>query len=316
MNGKDTILAKVCRGEVLSDIPVIDVHVHIFSYEALGAPTGSGGYGAKDTQWGYITLKGMIERMDRLGIDKVCAFGSYETLRKVVMAYPGRFLPHITLSHVKILEIVREWLNLPTCALQKSSEAYLEYVYFRGDSFVPSKAPQYRFLGSVEDLGAYLQRGYKMGCRGIKIWDTGLPQPLNNFYRSIFEFADEHGLIMLCHNWGEDSRLEEVAKQYPNAIFIEGHMSGALRMISPLKRRDNVYASTTSSYWPYHLEKVVDAVGAEKLVAGSDAFGANMAMMIGTIAFADIRDQDKKKILGLNMKRILTDRGFWHTWGY
>ena len=55
------------------------------------------------------------------------------------------------------------------------------------------------------------------------------------------------------------------------------------------------------------LERFVKEVGADKVLFGSDIPFLEPAAEIAKIVYARISESDKKKILGLNMKRLLEE---------
>ena len=74
-----------------------------------------------------------------------------------------------------------------------------------------------------------------------------------------------------------------------------------------LNQRENEFID--SSGWGFMhkgiLEYVVEKAGADKLLFGSDAGWIDFNFAIGVVSFAEIGDEEKKKILGENMKKLL-----------
>jgi len=72
------------------------------------------------------------------------------------------------------------------------------------------------------------------------------------------------------------------------------------------KKRDNVFLETCCSSVIYGvIEKMVREIGSDKILYGSDMPFVNANAQIGKILYARISDDDKRKILGKNMARII-----------
>ena len=72
------------------------------------------------------------------------------------------------------------------------------------------------------------------------------------------------------------------------------------------KKRENVFLETCCSTVIYGvMEMLVNKIGADRILFGSDMPFVNANAQIGKILHAKISDDDKRKILGLNMAKIL-----------
>ena len=130
--------------------------------------------------------------------------------------------------------------------------------------------------------------------------------------------AAEHKAIVFQHTWlkitgnlpGESTPMElaELAARHPDAILVCGHSGGdwelGIRAIRPYK---NVYADLaggdpTAGF----TEMAVRELGAERVLYGSDAGGRSFASQLAKVYGARISDDDKRLILGGNLRRLLT----------
>lgn len=129
-------------------------------------------------------------------------------------------------------------------------------------------------------------------------------------YCTAYEWAGAKGVPVLIHTWGDDVlRFEEIAARYPDTILILGHSGGEESAVRQAIRLgadyENIYLDTACSYvWYGAIEAMVKGAGAEKILYGSDAYWNSMEAAVGRILFAEISDQDKRKILGENAVRI------------
>jgi predicted TIM-barrel fold metal-dependent hydrolase len=180
-----------------------------------------------------------------------------------------------------------------------------------------------RFFGYItlngnypEDIPGEIDRGYNMGMRGFKIHPSlhGYPADGANL-KQMWEYANEKSLPILSHTWAGDRTcspgvLGRLAERYLNVKVILGHSGGTLagydESIEVAKKRENVFLETCCSSVIYGIiERFVREVGADKILYGSDMPFVNANAQIGKILYARISDEDKRKILGKNMAKII-----------
>lgn len=253
-------LARALDGET-----VIDAHCHMGPYFNFHIPDNDAG--------------GMVEVMDRLGINIACIsphvgitpdfkMGN-DIAAQAMQDYPGRFFGYITLNG-----------NYP------------------------------------DEIKEEIDRCYNIGMRGFKIHPSlhGYSANGENL-KPMWEYANEKGLPVLSHVWGGDSTcspgiLGKLAEEYPNVPVLLGHSGGTPggynESIKVAKKQENVFLETCCSSVIYGLiERFVREVGADRVVFGSDMPFVNANTQISKILYARISDEDKRKILGLNMAGII-----------
>jgi len=176
-----------------------------------------------------------------------------------------------------------------------------------------------RILGYVrpwpdtkEGVRAEIERCLDAGFTGIKLHNTiGFPYD-DAAYEPAYEIAHERKLPMLFHTWGGEAEFEQIdrmAERYPHPQMILGHAGATHEQAYIDFARDhaNVTLELCLSLSPRGLVKrLVDAVGPERIVWGSDALFINMAQQIGKVLGADVDENAKKMILSENAKRILS----------
>lgn len=134
-------------------------------------------------------------------------------------------------------------------------------------------------------------------------------------YEPVYVYAQEHRASILIHTWGERdvSVFSEVASKFREAIFIVGHAGGDIkgiqRAVMEAKKHDNIVLDITST-WNYDgaIEFMVNQVGADRVIFGSDAVFNSQSAALGRVLYSRLTDNEKEKVLGLNMKRILSLR--------
>jgi len=154
-----------------------------------------------------------------------------------------------------------------------------------------------------------------LGWKGIKIHPSMNTYPATGpNYKPIWEYASDNGIPVISHTWDSQNCAAEimgkVAEQYPDVTIICAHAikpdwTGAARLA---QKHKNLYLELTDAS-PHNglIEWFVKEIGADKLLYGSDLGGWFSPLHgIGPVLYADISDEDKRKILGENAaKNIL-----------
>jgi len=164
-----------------------------------------------------------------------------------------------------------------------------------------------------------LKRAFSAGwARGIKIHPGASRQHVaSDGYRPMWEVAEENNVFVLCHTWYNKSthaphHFIEISERYPNVPVLLGHSGGLYggykEAMAAVTKKKNLFMELSSaefsSMW---LQQVVETVGAENLVFGTDFTLLDQAFSLGRVAYARISEADKKRILGENMLGILSN---------
>jgi predicted TIM-barrel fold metal-dependent hydrolase len=161
---------------------------------------------------------------------------------------------------------------------------------------------------------AEVARCLEAGFVGAKLHDlSGFPYT-HPGYTPVYEAAHERRLPILFHTFGQDhqfAQVGEIARRYPDATILVAHLrtmneAGYYRIA---REHPNVFVDTVGSGAARGLvERGVAAIGADKIVWGSDAYCYGLPQQIGKVLGAKISDEDKVKILAGNAQRILALR--------
>ena len=104
--------------------------------------------------------------------------------------------------------------------------------------------------------------------------------------------------------------IAETANRYPEAMIICGHIGGGGDWewtIKALRDAPTAYLDTSGSVVDEGMiEMAVEVLGADRLLFACDM---SMTAGIGKMRAARISDEDRRKIMGENMQRILARRG-------
>lgn len=127
----------------------------------------------------------------------------------------------------------------------------------------------------------------------------------------VFEFANSRKCPVLSHDFGSPDFIRRTSEKYtdlkiiPAHVFHDGRRFNLTDHLILAREAHNVFLDLTFSVVPYaDVKKIVDGAGADKVLYGSDSPMMAMSFQIGKVAFADISDDDKRKILGENARRV------------
>jgi predicted TIM-barrel fold metal-dependent hydrolase len=154
---------------------------------------------------------------------------------------------------------------------------------------------------------AELERGAAMGLRGVKLIPhyQGYPQEGPNIDVAC-RWAHEHRQIILNHYWGPAAHLERLIRRYPRACYVTGHTTTEYAAL--MKKRRNLYVCSCPLWdGPRACEHMVAAIGADRLMFGSDLQDLPIAWGLGPILFARLSVKEKAMILGGNLRRVLAE---------
>jgi predicted TIM-barrel fold metal-dependent hydrolase len=214
-------------------------------------------------------------------------------------------------------DLVREMDRLGVSQAITFSFAGVTSDYVLGNDVCAQAVSEYpdRFIGFTvvnphyhTEMKAELERCRAMGLRGIKLISDYQLYPVEGpGLFPAYEYAHEHGLMILSHNWGPPAFLDKLATTFSNACFILGHyFSGAAAGYAEVvAKRDNVYQCTCAALNFGDHETMVDLMPVEKIVFGSDVPDLPTMFSLAPILYARISDDAKRKIIGLNAKAMI-----------
>ena len=156
----------------------------------------------------------------------------------------------------------------------------------------------------------------KMSGLGVKI--LGELVPYIHHYQGyahknldeILDCATEKNMLVSIHSMGNDE-MDEMVKRHKDTLFIAAHPGeyGVLmRHIARAKWSENYYIDLSGYGMFRHgmLRRLIDEIGVDKILFGSDYPTCNPAMYIGGVLLDDlITPEEKQKIFYDNAKRLL-----------
>jgi len=170
---------------------------------------------------------------------------------------------------------------------------------------------------SLEDVKRCVE---EHGFVGIKVYnDYRATEPV--FY-PLVELTIKLRVPILFHaghtNWlpepgqpriSDGGHIAELARRYPESMLICGHIAGGGDWewtAKSLRGVPNAYLDTSGSTIAQGtVELATRIMGADRLLFGCDML---ISASVGRLRSAEISDEDRRKILGGNMQRILSRR--------
>ena len=264
---KDPILALAKEGKPLKNILVIDSHAHITHDDAAGV-----GF----MHIPYSDASSMRERAKTMGIDAMCI---------------SSFLA-IWVDDQIGNEIVKD-------AMRRYPGFYHGYASFQ---------PQYMKDWKPELRKAYMR--HKM--TGMKPYFPRTNIPYNdNAWKTWYEYGDKiHAYALIHPSPNMVAEINDVAPKYKNIAFILAHSGASFRdarlAIEVAEKNPNVYLEITLTAVTYRvIEFMVKHVGADRVLFGTDQPMRDPIPQFGWMAYSHCTFEEKKKMFGLNMKKII-----------
>lgn len=163
----------------------------------------------------------------------------------------------------------------------------------------------------AHDLAEYERIG---GYVGFKVLPDYHKYPLTGEkYRPIYEYAQEHSLLLLSHTWGHSpynppQMIGELARKYDKITFLLGHSAPgetdyAIELAAALP---NVYLELCDTGRINGIiRKMVAKATSGKVLYGTDFPWYDPNYMLGSVLFSGIGDDDIGNIIHHNAVRLL-----------
>jgi len=133
-------------------------------------------------------------------------------------------------------------------------------------------------------------------------------------YKIAWEFAEVRKLPVLLHTWGGSSydgpeQIRQVASRYPDCPMLLGHSCHGewKKAISLVREFPNIYLELCAVLDERGiLEQLVEAVGSERIVFGTDFPWFSYSYYIGAVLDARITEEERRRIFSENAERIMS----------
>lgn len=152
-----------------------------------------------------------------------------------------------------------------------------------------------------------LRRDVEMELVGLKLHPSSQKFSLRSEHlKEIIREASMLDIPIIFDSGKKDSPPEqfgELAKLFPDAKIIMAHMLGDFLRIA--LDHQNIYLQTTDMPRKEIIQEAVEELGAERIIMGSDSPYISMEVELEKIKSLNISGNEKKLIMGENMRRIL-----------
>jgi predicted TIM-barrel fold metal-dependent hydrolase len=138
-------------------------------------------------------------------------------------------------------------------------------------------------------------------------------------YRPVWDYAGSTGAVVLVHTWESDPNcgpllLGPLAGDFPRARIILGHSGvtwrGYHQAMECAESAANVFLDIAGSQSHRTiLEKIVNRLGRDRILFGSDMPYLEAAASLGRVLTASIPEEAKESILRLSFVRLLQESG-------
>ncbi len=263
----DPVLRLAREGKPLDNMLVIDSHAHI-------SHDGAEGIGFLHQPYG--DAQSMVERAKLMGIDQMCISG-----------------------FLAVWTDYEEGNNIVVDAMQRFPGFYNGYAALQ---------PQY-VKDWKKEFRLWHQK-YRMG--GLKPYHPRTFLAYNDkAWAPWFEYGNRINAYALIHpSPNLVPEAKDLARRYPKISFILAHSGAsfpdARLAIEVAKKYKNVYLEITLTSVTYKvIEFMVKEVGADRVLFGTDQPMRDPIPQFGWMAYSHCTFEEKKKMFGLNMQKIL-----------
>ncbi len=155
----------------------------------------------------------------------------------------------------------------------------------------------------------------QLGFRFLKVYPIFYDKPLDDpDFTPVYEWCDERGMVIMSHSEYEHKtrpyRFARLAERYKNITWVLAHSgngsNGMEEAVEAACSGPNLYLETCTSMAEHGtIEFLVEGAGEDKVLYGSDLPILDARHQLGRVVTADISDEAKRKILGLNAIKLL-----------
>jgi len=261
--------------KILRDIMVIDSHLHLGNLPYLNIP------GASD--------------------EKIIALLKKSGVKKAIASHHGSFF-NMNYGNEKFFRLLDKY------------EGFLYGLLV----FDPNHKEQ-----SFDYINNFYSRKDIVGIKIHPSWH--LHYPTDPGYEKLWSLSEERNIPVLTHSWNPDVANKaqkfsdpflfvDIVKKHPGLRLILAHAGGRgsylYKVIGLLEQYPNLYVDFAGDIFePGLIEAYVERVGSGRLLFGTDMPWLDIRFYINNILCANISDDDKKNILGLNSSKLFKIQG-------
>lgn len=254
---------------------IIDFHTHPFLTEENNI--------CKHQEYCHLDVDKTLEVFKYLGVSRICG--------SVIVGDMGKYASY--------WDRIKHNNDTALALRERYGDFYLPGFHVHPDHVDESIAEIHRMHGEgvrlIGELVPYCDGWKDYSCEG---------------FSAILDEAEKYGMIVNFHSSGDDE-MDAMVKAHPNVTFVAAHpgeYAPLMRHIERMKMSENYYLdlSGTGIFRYGAVRHLIDEVGVDRLLYGSDYPTCAPGMFLGGILFDDtLTDTEKEKILSGNAKRLL-----------
>ena len=200
------------------------------------------------------------------------------------------------------------WMSASNPGYSGSMSVKNDYVFDFAEKY-PDRIIPYCTLsagtwkGNVDELKRCIARGR---CIGVKMHVYRQPAYTmrSDFMQPILEILAENRLVYLNHTFENIADLRWALAKHPDLVFMSGHANWGINDLAV--EFPNLRDCTCAANGYKMVENEVKRLGrSDTMLVGSDFALFQLGFGVGMIAYAEIPEQDKKNIIGLNAIKLL-----------
>ena len=254
---------------------IIDFHTHPFTEK-------------KDTPSKYaedyvMTTEEIESTMRKVGINRICG--------SVIETYES--------------EYKNEWEKIKAC----NEKALKLRDYFKG-FYIPGFHVHPHFIEeSINEITYMKKKGVNL-IGEIVPRISGWSDYASPEFSQILDYAGKMNMIVNLHTWEPDA-MDKMVEEHKDVVFVMAHPGKydmIMRHINRMQKNENCYLDLSGTgIIRYGVTKrLIDSVGSDRILFGTDYPTCNPGMFVGGILFDNLlKDSEKEKIFSLNAKRLL-----------
>lgn len=254
---------------------IIDFHTHPFTYDDNNI--------CAHKEFCDMSIENTKELFDKLGVSKICG---------------------------SVLTVNDRKFNTVWDKIKSDNDTALELKKKYGDFYIPGFHIHPDYIDeSISEIKRMKNAGVKLIgelCPYIYKWDD---YSSDNF-SVLLDEAAKHNMIVSFHSQGEDE-MDKMVTSHKDVIFVAAHpgeYGEFMRHLERMKMSENYYLDLSGYGMFRHgmLRRLIDTVGVDRILFGSDYPTCNPGMYIGGVLLDTlISDTEKEKIFSENAKKLL-----------
>ena len=267
---------------------ILDFHTHPFLYPADNI--------CRYKDHCHMSAEGIIPDLQAAGIDQFC--GSVIRKKEDVAVAMGVKADDLT------------WWDV----VHACNEEMLELRDTLGPAYIPGMMVHPDFVQeSLAEMEAFYRNGIRL-IGELVPYSHGWENYACAGFSKILDAAQDLGMIVSLHSMGEEA-MDAMAAAHPDCTIVFAHPGDGEpveRHIRRLKQSENFYLDLSGTGLFRHgvLRALVDEVGVEKILFGTDYPICNPYMYVGGVGLDPLLSQEEKEaIFAKNARELFARAG-------